>query len=66
MNFLTILFVITNPSITWKMTCKHYQEAVESLYSDPYFQKESNRLMREQIHFYFKTKTHPSCHITET
>lgn len=61
MNLILILFLSFQPNISWEMTCKHYWNAVERLYKDPFFSKKENHRIRKQIHSRFKMRTNKLC-----
>ena len=53
--------IYTGQPVAWEMTCTHYKESVDALYSDPFFSLKENHKQREMIHNKLKYKTSNSC-----
>jgi len=61
-GLLMAFLLLPVDSTRWKMSCQHYREAVEALYSDPYFSLPQNRSARRDIHEKFKLHTNKLCY----
>ena len=47
--------------LAWTLTCTQYNDAVQRLYADPYFQQPEHHVRRQEIHEIFKSKTRFEC-----